>query len=293
MIPFPGGRGLRALSLRTPAGGWPRLDLSDSINAGLVGYWSMDGGTISGTSLADLSGNGSNGTSVGSPTLSVGRIGPALSFNGSTQAISAAINLSLTSIVSLSFWLNWTTFANNDALAFEYTNNFASKNGFIVDPNDSSGTSAFSFGFSQAGGSFWADMFARPSAGMVHHYVLIMDRSGPTNIAYVDGTPQTLTPQLHNAFTYGNFDNSSLYFMSRGVTSLFGAGLLDDVRIHTRALSPAEILRLYSDTSGNLGLMVPMRRRLTGFPSTGHLFVPSYLTGLGSSGPFFSDRLAG
>ena len=48
----------------------------------------------------------------------------------------AAVDLSGTSQLTLEFWLNWSAYANNDDLAFEFTPNFNNNDGgFLVDPN--------------------------------------------------------------------------------------------------------------------------------------------------------------
>ena len=39
----------------------------------------------------------------------------------------------------------------------------------------------------------------------------------------------------------GNFANSTLYFMSRGASSRFGKGNLDEVAIYNRALTATEV----------------------------------------------------
>ena len=54
-------------------------------STGLVGWWKFDDG--SGTTARDWSGQGNTGTLVNSPTWVVGKIGGALSFNGSNQYI--------------------------------------------------------------------------------------------------------------------------------------------------------------------------------------------------------------
>jgi hypothetical protein len=47
--------------------------------------------------------------------------------------------------------------------------------------------------------------------------------------------------KLNSGTGAGNFANSTLYFMSRNASSLFGKGNLDEVAIYNRALSAAEI----------------------------------------------------
>ena len=53
-----------------------KADIAD----GLVGYWPLDEG--SGTTTADATGNGSDGTFVGDPQWSAGKLGSALDFDG-------------------------------------------------------------------------------------------------------------------------------------------------------------------------------------------------------------------
>src|SRR6185503_19110008 len=48
----------------------------------------------------------------------------------------------------------------------------------------------------------------------------------------------------------GNFANSSLYFMSRAASALFGSGDLDEVALYNRALPAATIEDHYFGTVG-------------------------------------------
>src|SRR5439155_16889168 len=92
--------------------------------------------------------NGTNNATTSSKTAT-GQIGKALSYNGSTDGSFAAINLSATNIATLSFWMKWSTNANDDHLAFEYTSNYnANTGGFIVDWNS----------ISYVGGKFYTGM---------------------------------------------------------------------------------------------------------------------------------------
>ena len=209
----------------------------------------MDAETTNRTRLLDLSGRNNHAVLVGAPPVVAGRVGQALNFNGSTAA-SAAVDLSVTSIITLSFWMNWTTNADDDALVFEYTSNYNSNNAFIVDWNSSTGAFDFGCHSSGAGAGHWVNKFTRPSAGVWHHVVLVMDRAAPANAAYVDGTRQSLSASGNDATSMGPFDNSTLYFMSRAASALFGAGSLDDVRIYNRSLSTAEVLALYTSSFG-------------------------------------------
>lgn len=156
-------------------------------------------------------------------------------FDGIDDYLAAdQVDLSATTLVSLSFWLWWDTFANDDRLAFEFTLNYSSTaGGFIFDPNDSRGAAAFGMG--NGGGSFWVDSFTRPSAGAWHHYLLTFDRATPANAAWVDGSSQSLTTITHGVLA-GNFTKDWLVFMSRAGTSLFGLGRMAEVGLYTGVL---------------------------------------------------------
>jgi len=181
-----------------------------------------------------------------SPTDGV--IGQGVIFDGTNDSVSAPINLSGTNKATLSFWMKWNSFANDDKFGIEYTNNFNNKNGFAVAPN-SSNHSKFGVYASGTGSIYNGGEFARPSAGVWHHYVVTFDRTTGTAMgvtAYVDGVGQSITQYNSSNLNSSNFDNASLYLMSRGNSSLFGSGNLDDVRIYNRAISASEIKRLYN-----------------------------------------------
>src|SRR5205807_2748068 len=138
--------------------------------------------------------NGTNNTNKSTKTATR-QIGKALSYNGSTDGSFAAVNLSATNIVTLSFWMKWTTNANDDDLAFEYTPNYnTNAGGFIADWNCSGfGGGKLETRMGKGDGTYWTDLFARPAAATWHLVHLVFNRSGPTNKAYVDVSLQTLT----------------------------------------------------------------------------------------------------
>src|SRR5206468_5531192 len=163
----------------------------------------------------------------------------------------AAINLSANNIVTLSFWMKWTTNANDDDLAFEYTPNYnTNAGGFIADWNSSSfGGAKFETGMGKGDFTYWTDLFVRPAAATWHLVHLVFNRSGSTNKAYVDGSLQTLTTGARTASGMGNFSNSSLYFMSRAANSLNAAGTLDEVRLSTIERNPNWVATEYNNQS--------------------------------------------
>ena len=225
--------------------------------AGLTNYWRM--GDSAGTALVDGKG-GANATLIGTPELGVGGALPSdsdksVSFNGAGQAAQVDLNLSSTSKLTLEFWLNWDSFANDDDLAFEFTPNFNNgTGGFLVDPNAPEDGGKFAVGIGH-GSSRNTVYFQRPSAGAWHHYALVMDTTAPAAsqiLPYVDGEAVPFSKTMSGTGA-GNFASSTLYFMSRASSALFGAGDLDEVALYSRALSASTIGDHFSGTAGVIG----------------------------------------
>lgn len=152
-------------------------------------------------------------------------------FDGSNDYVAALLDLTPYTELSLSFWLWWDAFANDDDLAFEHTVNYtANPGGLIVNPNSSS--TKFEVGIGTGAGAFYTDTFSRPSAAAWHHYLVTLSRSGPANAVWVDGVSQTLTAGTHTVVAYGTFANDYLVFMARGGVSLFGAGRMAEIGLY-------------------------------------------------------------
>ncbi len=239
----------RALSIdNSGSGSYPSRVLGTT---GLLSYWRLGDPGGTGT-LIDSYGT-SNATTSGAPTLGAGGAlagdsDTAAGFDGLDNAASANLSLSGTSKVTVEFWMKWNGFANDDDLAMEYTPNFNSfAGGFLIDPN--APQEEGKFGVAIGNGSARNNVFfARPSAGAWHHYAFVMDSAAAAADQikpYVDGkaVPFTKTASGTGA---GNFANSSLHFMSRAASALFGAGSLDEVAIYNRALDASTIAAHYA-----------------------------------------------
>ena len=224
--------------------------LGGDLNDGLINYWRFNekNGTNGLDSVRD-----SKGIAHGTPSSVTfgeeGILNNAIYFDG-TSSIEAPIDFEETQVLSVSFWLLWSEYTNDDRLALEFspeTNN--STTGFFINP--SSGPPASGqfvvalrgdIGYSLGG-------FPRPSSGVWHHYTFIFDKSqamGEEVKAYVDGVEQILN--LPGGFNFDNtntFSSSSLYFMSRAGGSLFGKGHMDEIAIWARPLNLEEIQQLY------------------------------------------------
>jgi YD repeat-containing protein len=238
-----GATGTATVVLKVQSGYSPAV----TATSGLIDYWRL--AETSGTGLTDSIG-GKTATTANSPTLgAAGALAngadsnTAVTFNGSNEAASAALNLSGTNKITIEFWLKWSSYANNDDLAFEFTPNSSNTNGaFFIDPNSPELLGRFGVGIGRLT-TRNTSYFARPSANVWHHYAFVLDSSAAASqqvVPYVDGVAVSYI-KLSSGTGAGNFANSTLYFMSRGASSLFGSGSLDEVAIYNRVLSAAEI----------------------------------------------------
>jgi len=217
---------------------------------GLVCDWAMDDGT--GTTAADSSGSGNPGTLVNGPTWTTGKINGALSFNGTNNYVSTpGIKLNGTRAVSVCLWVNRTYSKTGGHALFESTANFNnSTTGFGVFPDDVSTCSGGGMLVGlQGNAGYNLKCFAQPSSGVWHHLAVVLDKSqnaaNEVNV-YVDGVLQTAQAQPYSSANTNNFGTNPLYLMSRGGSQEFNAGVIDDFRVYSRALSASEIQQLYA-----------------------------------------------
>lgn len=155
-------------------------------------------------------------------------------FNGTSDYGSVAADLSASGLATVSYFLWWDTNANDDDFAMELgTPQFVAANGFVIDHNSSTAPGMVEFGTGVTTGSLrWTDSYARPSAGVWHHYMFAFNRGPTSNLAWVDGIPQSLTAVNHGANSgFGAWGATTLYLMSRTGTTLFGAGRMADLAI--------------------------------------------------------------
>lgn len=162
--------------------------------------------------------------------------------------------------MTLSFWLNWDGYtANNDFLMESSTSSSTSSNiGAIqINPNESTMVGFYVRVRVTTGAlgptTVSSITFPRPTAGAWHYYTICFDRDAgaqQVTAVYVDGMSQTLTQQETGTVATGGFGNWAWYLMSRAGSSLFGAGQMDDLRIHNRTPSAAEALSFYRASKG-------------------------------------------
>jgi hypothetical protein len=165
-------------------------------------------------------------------------------FNGSSSFSSVALSLSSWNQLSVSAWVDWTAFSNNDDLALEYSTNYSSNNGAINwNPNSSSPhVGKWDFIWHTSGGTAIAGV-VRPAAGQWHHVLMLIDgtMSGNSSIPaiYIDGGAQSISYGFAGAVpqSLGNF---TLYLMSRAGTARFGQGGMAQLSLFAGTLLGAD-----------------------------------------------------
>ncbi|MGA7705604.1 MAG: LamG-like jellyroll fold domain-containing protein [Solirubrobacteraceae bacterium] len=220
---------------------------------GIAHFWPM--GESLGFSFADVVGSDDaslvGGVSLGEPGGLVGDSATSALFDGSTGAAHAPVDLSGSGKLTVEFWMKWPVFGDNDALALEFTPDFnENAGGFLVDPNAYEDGGTFGVGVGE-GASRNNAFFAQPSAEAWHYYAFVIDTegSGATEITpYVDG--KAMSYSKTESGTGGGFADSTLYWMSRDVSSLFGAGSMQDLALYDTTLGSGEILEHYEIGKG-------------------------------------------
>lgn len=223
------------------------------LNSGLVGYWTMDTSDYNYTTgiLNDRSGNGNDGTSIGSANststyFTAGKIAGAVGLNGLNQYINTVTSGPITTRGTLVAWVNQRQAKDNSG-----SNAFISE---IMSEENNTGTYdlKMQYGNATAGGAqtpLCVQRFNNTDAGVQgtplplntwHHIACVW--TGTTLSLYVDGalistTTANNSPLINLAsYNIGRIrDSNSRYFNGR----------LDDIRIYNRVLAPWEITQLY------------------------------------------------
>jgi hypothetical protein len=215
----------------------------DNPDSGLKGYWSFNGRDVSGTTAFDRSGAGNNGTLTNGPTVALGKIGQALSFDGSNDYVSAGdVNaVDGASTVTLSGWFKrgasnaYLTVGKATGNVRGFNINFYNDGRVYVNVGDGSGINTY--GFFNSNDTDW------------HHVVFVFDGSLSGNAnrakAYLDGVQQSLT--FFSTIPATTPSSSDSFEIGRDVNlGTYSSGSIDEVRLYSRAFTQTEVTNLYN-----------------------------------------------
>lgn len=135
----------------------------ENVESGLVGHWTFDGADISGGTAKDSSANNNDGT-ISDATAVIGKLGQAMSFNGTSSHISIANAIS--GIKTVSFWVKPGNVVSKKIMNVDGTKQ--------LEINGSSNVVATNF----PSATIYIDGVASSAIDSNWHFVTIVDTSG-------------------------------------------------------------------------------------------------------------------
>lgn len=229
------------------------LDDGSSLERGLVGLWTFDGADVTSNLIVDRSAQGNNGGFFGGATSSattIGKLGQALKFNGTTNYVSLGAPASLdVPACTIAMWVK-TTNDNDEAI---FSAGGEGQTGFNVElgPSEPTLTDELITVFSLTTGlniGYTTSNRSELFDGAWHHVVVTADDT-QTKI-YLDGASKTMS--VGGGTDSGDCLQQNTWTTVRiGGQRYFGSdlnffnGSIDDVRFYNRALTAAEVKQLY------------------------------------------------
>src|SRR3989475_6993355 len=218
----------------------PSSTLHPILTDGLVAEWKFN------HNVKDTSGNNNNGAASGGVSFVHGKVGQAISFDGTgidRVPNSATLNFGVGSF-SISTWVKTTQTnywivehrPNNDGIYAGYSLEGIGVTGDVAGRiRDSSGHEIL--------------VTTNPiNDNQFHHVAFVVDRSIQTSKMYVDGNLVSSA----DISSVGNIDQNSIgvdigYTSSPNTPNTPFIGVLDQVRIYDRALAEDEVLTLFNE----------------------------------------------
>jgi peptidoglycan hydrolase-like protein with peptidoglycan-binding domain len=213
------------------------------ITTGLLGHWTFEEG--SGGTTADSSGNNHTGTLNNGPTWQTGRVGTgALQFDGTDDSLTLATPSTLDSnTYTISFWINGSSgFSGTVFRLSNSSSDTANRSKYEIR------TTPSIIIFRTGDGSSVADddtFNTTLTAGSWWHIVCTLDGS---NVKNCYRNASLISTQTNNVDITLNIPTVSFIGTNRTtINPLYNwfEGLIDDVRVYSRALSLADIQELY------------------------------------------------
>ncbi len=206
---------------------------------GLVGWWQMEGG------LTDSAPPANSAAGVDSPSYDTGKIGQALALDGTSQYGSVADDpsLDITDAITIAAWIKPDA-AGTQYLVKKAVNGSASGNGYVLGLASLSSTGRVFFRLNQQAsgntyridsdtdypydGNTWIHVAATYDGAAIRIYY------NEVEDALSEAGPVSITANDLPLAIGADSDGASLY-----------QGLIDDVRVYSRALSDTEIEALF------------------------------------------------
>ena len=218
---------------------------------GLVGYWSFDVGK-GGAKAVDMSGRGNNGTLTNMNTTAAwvgGKIGNALNFDGVDDYVKAGAGEAITGDMTASAWVKTPSAISTDyPQIISRAGDGDTTNGWNLYWYRLGGANKFSF-IVKVGAGAWGDDYAQTADGFASPstwYFVTGVRRGTTMEIWVNGKLEATDAGTSGTITYSASPTYQIGTKASGDVTTMWKGTIDEVRVYNRALSAAEIYRLYN-----------------------------------------------
>ena len=212
---------------------------------GLVGYWSMDEGD--GATASDSSGLGNTGGVYGGATWTTGKVGGALSFDGSSGTMNVPNVTGLpagNTPHTIAAWVKVTSLPSNRAWILLLGNEGTGSHHWLLTHS----------GWTQLG--VWNGAQAHPTLPVGEWKHLAVTFDGTTLTGYMDGVT------VGSSAAQFDLEGMPLTLGQGHIWENYFSGLIDDVRIYSRALDATEIAALANAAPDDGGNLLPQEQEL-------------------------------
>ncbi len=183
---------------------------------------------------------------VGGVTLAAGKIGQAFNFNGNNQALDLGngfVNFG-TADFSVSVWVKPNPTGDNKPVFVKRSANSQGILGLTLAPNGTIGVELRDDGANPCCGYTFTG--TKNLADSQWHQVVLV-RQGSSIQVYADGAPAAGTPSGNQALNLPSTNYAAPKFIvGTNPYNQFYNGLIDELQIHNRALSGAEVSALFT-----------------------------------------------
>jgi|GEM_PF-4853465 len=218
--------------------------------------WHLDETTGGAGAIKDATSNNNDGTDGGSPTFgAVGKIGNAISFDGSDDYVNVGSSSSLDNIEvkTVSAWIKLADIDEANAIVAKGSE-VAQIGWFLFYDSDPTRRHRLSFiqGWNEP--AEWHTANGTVDPDTMYHVAVTYDRGSTANdpVLYIDGVSMAVTERFSPSGTIGDDGALDCYIAKYGVEALFGEGIIDEVRISNPARSAAWIKASYESGRDDL-----------------------------------------
>ena len=196
-------------------------------------------------SISDLSSNSNHGEQIGSLPFVAGRKTEtqAIQFGSGCVKTTNAVAFNSDKL-TISFWMKTTQ--TSLGMLIEVDTNALSANSFYIDINEF-GPMVFKDNQSSMQNTRITNENVRNNAW--HHILITSDRSLGVNQSkiFINGVENSYQHSSNTGDLSGNYPSFNIFIGARDGSSFMYSGLMQDLRIYNRVLTPSEIEELYNE----------------------------------------------